>query len=269
MRFLLSPLEESMSARQTRSQGSDARRVYAPTEPPIQEAFHFGCSSGWGREHLCRLGVLFESAPEQRDNDLAKTMGWTQSGWPDQLTERLAHEVPSNSLGVSNAARELEDFQIGQIQCGAVDLDDFADGYFYRTFAALLVVTQEQDKKQRDKGECLAKKSKMESAELSVSTSIIRKRSAEPSSTKPKRFKTANAPAIRRPKTPPDQLTIPANPNISGRSTESKDEENTKLLLSEFMLDIMRVIRDVRKLKWVRSACPVELTKTSFSFVVH
>ena len=69
---------------------------------------------------------------------------------------------------------------------------------------------------------------------------------------------------LERPKTP-DQPTFPSNPDFSGSSTQSKDEESIKLLLDHLFKNTMSVLRsNFRKISWSRSACDIELYKRYF-----
>jgi hypothetical protein len=157
-----------------------------------------------------------------------------------------------NSSGVSEAVQELENIKMTDIQDGSLDLDELDELRFASTFHALLDVIQEQDSKQRASKERREKQAQSRSLSKTVTKAV-------------KRIKTNTQPAdSRKPKTP-DQPIPPPNPNLSGLSTESKDEENTKVLLSTLLSDTMKIVKsEVRRLHWVRSNCTVEITKTCF-----
>jgi hypothetical protein len=66
--------------------------------------------------------------------------------------------------------------------------------------------------------------------------------------------------------TTPDRPTHPSNPDFTGASTlstTSKDEENTKELLSQLILNTLGVLEmDFRQLTWPRGGYKVELSQT-------
>ena len=67
------------------------------------------------------------------------------------------------------------------------------------------------------------------------------------------------------PKTP-DQPTHPTDPNFTGASVESQDEENTKMLLRQFLLNTLSVLEaEFRNITWQRSGYIVELNQTFLS----
>jgi hypothetical protein len=70
------------------------------------------------------------------------------------------------------------------------------------------------------------------------------------------------SPAQSEPKTP-DQPTHPPDPNLTGNTIESKDEDYTKDLLKTFLKDILRALKSgFREPTWHRSDAIVELTHT-------
>jgi hypothetical protein len=166
--------------------------------------------------------------------------------------------MSSNSAGVFEAVQELENIKMTDIEDGTLDLDELDELRFASTFHALLDVIQEQDSKQRASEERREKQT--QSRSLSKMTTID-----SVSAKAVKNIKTHTQPAdSRKPKTPDQPIPTP-NPNLSGLSTESKDEENTKVLLNTLLSDTMKIVKsEVRRLHWVRSDCKVEITKTCF-----
>src|SRR5271170_1718267 len=166
--------------------------------------------------------------------------------------------MSSNSSGVSDAVQELENIKMTDIEDGTLDLDELDELRFASTFHALLAVIQEQDSKQRASKERREKQAQSRSRRKTVTTDAVSAKAL-------KHVKTnTQPPDSRKPKTP-DQPIPPANPNLSGFSTESKDEENTKFLLNTLLSDTMKIVKsEVRRLHWVRSDCKVEITKTYF-----
>lgn len=72
----------------------------------------------------------------------------------------------------------------------------------------------------------------------------------------------STADLLSEPKTP-DQLTHPRDPQWSGSSTASKDEEATKKLLFNMLSDTMTILEsDFRKILWQKSRLRVELAQT-------
>lgn len=160
-------------------------------------------------------------------------------------------------LGVSEAVAELEDVKVTEIENGNIDIDELDELHFASTFKALLDVIQEQDSKQRISKERREKHAR--------SRSLSKKGTSNAVSTKATKHIKMNTQDYCQPKTP-DQPIPPPNPNLSGLSTESKDDENTKVLLNTLLSDTMTIIKsEVRTLHWVRSDCKVEITKTFFS----
>lgn len=137
---------------------------------------------------------------------------------------------------------------------------------FYGMFSALLTLVEIQEMKQR------AKVAKEESQTSSVVTSsaatVTSKRAAgdQPSiSNKRMRPPKAVPSPPPEPKTP-DRPTHPSNPDFTGASTlstTSKDEENTKELLSQLVLNTLGVLEmDFRQITWQRNGYKVELSQT-------
>lgn len=167
-------------------------------------------------------------------------------------------------IGVSDAAMELESIDMAGLISGSIkkdDLDDLAR-HFVHTFNALADVMRSQETKKRmnTTGEAIEATSKpISSGETSKS---LKRNAKKTSSTKRnKRPKTKHQSSVvsSEPATP-DQPTFPANADYSGTSIESKDEENTKMLLKNFLSYSMTVLRsDFREITWSQSNCTVEL----------
>src|SRR5271167_3339498 len=63
--------------------------------------------------------------------------------------------------------------------------------------------------------------------------------------------------------TTPDQPTHPVDPDFTSLSIESKDEENTRKLLSELLSNTISVLEEgFQTITWQRSGYPVELAET-------
>lgn len=136
---------------------------------------------------------------------------------------------------------------------------------FVATFRSLLNVMSVQEIKERAKQDKEAKQ--LDSQPMSSgSTSTTRKRPPQsPVSSAPKRTKaTKDSPSPRSEPKTPDQPTHPSDPNFTGASIESKDEENTKQLLSQLLMDTLNILEaDFRTITWHKSGHFVELSQTS------
>jgi hypothetical protein len=170
-------------------------------------------------------------------------------------------------IGVLDIEQSIRSIHIDQIQNEEVDLDDIM-GDFRGTYTAILSVIQDQDAKHRAKKERTVKAAN-QAVKVKTTTDMptveptlgIKRRAKENNPSIPSK-KPKNAIPPSRTKTPPNQLSTPVDPNFSGCSTESKDEENTKHLIGKFVEDTLSVVRkDVRRLSWVNSECTVELVK--------
>ena len=158
-------------------------------------------------------------------------------------------------------ARQLGSVEIDDLRNGSVELEDVMKTlapYFLDTFQSILDVISIQEMKQRAK--------QQRQANTTSASSAPAKRTAEdqPSDNPSKRTRAASQSSspTSQPKTP-DQPTHPKNPDWSGGTEESKDEENTKALLNETLTDSMSVLEsNFRRLTWQRSGRKVELFHT-------
>jgi len=118
-----------------------------------------------------------------------------------------------------------------------------------------------------------AKQARQTASEASSSTSTIslKRPMDDASQTTTKRIRAgesvpATASGAASPKTP-DQLTVPADPNYSGGSAESKDEENTKMLLKQFVMNVLNFLDDqFTTINWHRGPHGVTLVHTYTPF---
>ena len=138
---------------------------------------------------------------------------------------------------------------------------------FDGTFSSLLSVMTAQETKQFAK---LAKQDGQVSQQ-STSDSTVTERKRPPQSpvfaapVKRARPTTESQSLPPEPKTP-DQPTHPTDPNFTGTSVESQDEENTKMLLKQFLLNTLSVLEaEFRNIAWQQSGCIVELNQTFLS----
>jgi hypothetical protein len=142
------------------------------------------------------------------------------------------------------------------LNTGAIEMIDvrkkLAPDFLY-TFRSLLNVMSIQEVKLR------AKKTRQASSQAvsvdSSSTAVKRGAEDSQSSNPAKRIRTT-APSQSPPSGPktPDQPTHPLDPAWTGATEESKDEENTKALLKQILIDSMDVLElDFTAIKWQRS----------------
>ena len=157
---------------------------------------------------------------------------------------------------------EIQNFSILEVANGQIesmaDMEDLP--YFGYMFTTLLSVIRLKDQKIRRAMQLVDKT--VES--VSASDLVGQKRSADtlpPQDSKPKRSKPDQT-SQQRPKTP-DQPMVPVKPELSGSSGESNDEEDTKMLLHDFLKVVLKILKpEGRGLKWVTSSNPVQIIKT-------
>ena len=102
-------------------------------------------------------------------------------------------------------------------------------------FRSLLGVMSIQEARQRAKELRQAKSAPVASGTSSTTDLLL------PNAAKRTRAARTSESPVAEPKTP-DQPTHPSNPNLTGGTDESKDEENTKELLKELLMDSMSVL---------------------------
>src|SRR6266496_1656408 len=161
--------------------------------------------------------------------------------------------------GVTEGARQLAAVDMSQLTSGAIEIEVVSNKLapkFTSTFRSLLNVISIQEMKQ-----CAKEMRKANSQHMSSGmSSSTMKRAAEVSPPvqtvqprKRSRGDNRSPSPLSNPKTP-DQPTHPSNPNWTGGTEESKDEENTKALLKQVVTDSMSVLElDFRKIFWQRS----------------
>lgn len=152
----------------------------------------------------------------------------------------------------------MDDLNRGKIRVG--DISDIAPK-FAPTITTLLDVMSQVEQKQRRKQ--ASQEASQSTSSVSTIVGIKRPLGSPVVDTFTKRTKHATpSPSHSEPKTP-DQPTHPANPNLSGDTIESKDEENTKMLLKMFLTDALRALKSgFQELKWHRSDAIVEVVHT-------
>jgi hypothetical protein len=192
-----------------------------------------------------------------------------ESEWsPELQASTFTHSMTKLIyIGVREGARQLAAVEMNDLNSGLVDIDDVSNHLapkFTATFSSILSVMEIQEIKERAKR---AKQASQPESEPPASGSTITSRKRPPQSplsSAPKRAK----PAADEPSPPsepktPDQPIYPSNPDFTGASIESKDEENTKKLLFDMLRNTMSVLEaDFRRITWQRSGHRVELSQT-------
>ena len=141
--------------------------------------------------------------------------------------------------GVDDGVRQLTAIEMDDLNSGAFQKDHIKHvaPQFEGTFKALLRVMSLQDKKEREKA-------------VKQSSQVTSTPSQSPSSQPPE-------------PTTPDQPTHPVDPDFTSLSIESKDEENTRQLLLEYLSNTISVLEEgFRKFAWQRSGYHVEIAET-------
>jgi hypothetical protein len=251
VRFLLSPPpEEDMETR---------HRVVLPTAEKDEEV-KFGTASSWGRDELRLLGVDFSL---KKRVDLNRILRVRESEWSEELRARTVFLRRSGLIfvGVDDGTQQLASVEMEDINSGAISMHTVRKKLapdFLSTFKSLRNVMSLQEAKLR------ARQESSNTSQPVVSSRTKRPPQSPAASTSIKRTKIAEdqqSPSSE-PKTP-DQPTHPADPDFSGTSTESKDEENTKMLLKLLLEDTLNTLEaDFCEPRWQRSGYMVELCRT-------
>jgi hypothetical protein len=139
-----------------------------------------------------------------------------------------------------------------------INIDDVRRRYapdFVQTFKYLLAVMENQEAKIRMKEAKELSQINSQSVSSSVSTDALRPEVASPTTQ-------LSADTFSEPRTP-DQPTRPSNPNWSGSSAASQDEEATKKLLSLLLSETITILEsEFRRIRWQKSGLKVELAQT-------
>ncbi len=148
---------------------------------------------------------------------------------------------------------------------GNIDIDDVTNHLapkFGATFTALLATLEIQEMKQRAK---LAKQeSRASSFPASSGTNLKRSAESQDVSVPSKRARAeSDRPSPSAEPRTPDQPTHPSDPNWTGSSSASKDEENTRALLKQLVMNTLSTLEsDFRRIVWQQSGHRVELAQT-------
>jgi hypothetical protein len=173
-------------------------------------------------------------------------------------------------VGVEEGARQLAAVDMKELNNGLIDIDDVSNRLapkFSATFSSLLTLMEIQEIKERAR---ISKEASQTNSIPSSSdaTATLTKRPAEydPVSTAKRIRRSSNAPSLPPEPTTPDRPTHPSNPDFTGTSTlstASQDEENTRTLLKNILLNTLSILEaDFRRILWQRSGYRVELCQT-------
>ena len=147
--------------------------------------------------------------------------------------------------------------------------------HFSMMFSILLDVMAVEESKKRIKRETARRQSQSQTSATSTD-SIQKKRlprsPTQPESSKRTRTGESSTKETETAKTP-DRPIFPLDPNFtssttgSGATDESKDEENTKMLMNTFLINSMIVLGDAfLDIIWARGGIPIELVHSYSSF---
>lgn len=188
------------------------------------------------------------------------------------------------NLDVAYGVRQLEAVDVNKLKSGILDINDVRKKYapdFLNTFKSLLSVMRIEDNKEEAKKEKMEKEETLPALSIPIMSSTMRsghKRlaSLDASALRTREEEGRQPPILRvvEPPKTPDQATHPEDPNYSGASAdsgatgESKDEENTKQLLSDLLRDSMTVLEhDFAKITWQNSGYDVQLCLMFNSYI--
>jgi hypothetical protein len=178
-------------------------------------------------------------------------------------------------LGVTDGVKQLANVDAASLKSGDIKLPSLKRlaPEFQGTFKSLLTVMRIEDNRYKGGKE-------KEDAQAVFSTQIVsstipgghkRLASLDASSLRLKEGEDRARPHLRTSESPktPDKPTHPEDPNYSGASNESKDEEYAKALISRFLEDTMSVLEDgFAKIKWQNSGYDVHICGTFFPSTV-
>ena len=254
-----------MATRHQQPRAAKEKHIVLPSADKEEED-KFGSSNTWGRNQLRLLGVDFVM---NRRIDLNRVLRVTESEWSSEIRARDSL-IPSPLIvaGVAEGARQMAAVDMNDLNSGAVDIDEVKSlaPEFTTTFISLLGVMEIREMKQRAKEiKQAGQMSSIPSSSGTIVTNLKRSTDSQAPVLHPKRVRATNddtPPPRPEPRTP-DQPTHPSNPDLTGGSTESKDEENTKKLLIDIVRNSMSVLEaGFRKILWQRSGCRVELSQS-------
>ena len=168
-------------------------------------------------------------------------------------------------LGITDGAKQLASIDITHLQSDTVDMNRIRKRHapdFGSFFNSLVDVITRQDKKLRAR-----------QASQQVSTPIS-SGSPIPTQKRPPPIPVSDIPAKRtrqtdesasprsEPKTP-DQPTHPSDPDWTGGTDSSKDEEHAKMLLRDLLMNTKDLLaEDFYRITWQRSGHKVDIVQT-------
>ena len=243
MRFLLSLTHEdnTMATRQQperkaknkeNTNESTTEIIVKPTDSTNEADRLASGANNWGENELKLLRVTY---PLNRSMNLETVLQVDESQWSDDMRRRIIScPDEANSLGVAEGVRQIGAVDMDALYRGVIDIDyveEYLAPKFAFMFTSLLSVMRAQETKELER-----QKKEAKASQTSTTTG-------------------------GSPKTP-DQPTFPVDSDLSGGTTQSKDEESTKFLLDHLVKSTMGVLRgDFRKITWSRSHCRIEIFK--------
>jgi hypothetical protein len=159
---------------------------------------------------------------------------------------------------------------MNDLNSGIIDSDDVRKRLapdFTATFESLLTLMEIQEIKEHARiSKEASQMSSIPSSSDATATHTKRPAEHDPVSTAKRIRRSSNAPSPPIEPTTPDRPTHPSNPDFTGTSTlstASQDEENTRTLLKNILLNTLSILEaDFRRIFWQRSGYRVELCQT-------
>lgn len=171
-------------------------------------------------------------------------------------------------IGVAEGVRQVAAVDMTELNSGKIEISDVRRlaPDFQVTFKSLLRVMEIQETKEHKKQATQPKSSMPVSSQPTIAGQ--KRPPQSPVSGPAKRTRQDSSSPPSEPKTP-DQPTYPADPDYTGLSIESKDEETTKKLLFNLLGDSMSVLEEgFTRITWQRSGHRVYIGQT-FSFFMY
>jgi hypothetical protein len=203
-----------------------SKHIYKPTDPVAEGQLKFPSARNWTKEHLDLLGVDF-----RRDyvdlNYLVMKVDKSRD-WTEEMRESMMPYVRFDCLDFNTGNKELRSVDLSQKKPGLTNLFKAAPHFVY-FFEALKRLNTPQERKLKEK-----KLREMKQQEVTASSEA-------------------------RPITP-DQPTSARDPDFSGSSATSQDEDASKMLVNHFLFATMTVLEEnFYRISWHQSGGTVEL----------
>jgi hypothetical protein len=230
VRFLLYSPPDSEEEMETRSKTGSlplSKNIYMPTDPVEEGQLKFPSARNWTKQHLSLLGVDFRRHHVDLNHLVMKVN--ESEEWTEEMRESIMIYMCFDCLDFMRGKQELEKVDLGvRKNYGPASLHKSAP-HFSSFFEPLISLNTRQGSKVKEKE--------------------IREMKQQP----------ITASSASRPHTP-DQPIPPQNPDLSGSSTNSQDEDTTKKLVNQLLFSIMTVLDEkFYRVSWQQSGEIIEL----------